>query len=390
MQPLTVRALSALAIGLFFAGCSGNGSTAIAQSGTVPDSLTHLTRSAGPDVGPEYLYVTNAGSNNVSIFSIGSLGVLTAVGSPVTVGSGPRGLAVGTDSNHNSSLYVANNGSDTVSAFHITAATGALTQIPTSPFLAHGMTPNGVASIGKCVFTTNSGSGTVSAFYIKGSPNYGALMWKANYLAGSHPENIAIDAASPFNPFVYVTNETSNTVTAYKALPVYPCTLTPVAGSPFAAHGAGPFGVAVDPTGSYVVVANLSSSNVSFFSIGGGGALTWLATITAGGIHPVGVAISGTYAFVPNESSDTVSTYTVAGTASGSPVTTDSYPQGVAVDPLGLYAYVANESTNDVSGYSIASGVLTATSPATFAAGTNPEYLATCKKVGHSCKPPPL
>jgi 6-phosphogluconolactonase len=389
MQPLTVRALWALVLALLFAGCSGNGSTAIAPSGSVPDSLTHLTRSAGPDVSMEYVYVTNAGSNTVSIFSIGSLGVLTAVGLPVTAGSGPRGVAVAADS-QDSFLYVANNGSNTISAFHITAGTGALTPVTTSPFAAHGTAPNGVATIGKCVFTTNGGSGDVSAFYIKGSPHHGALMWKANYSAGSHPENIVIDAASSFHPFVYVTNETSNSISAYSAVSTYPCTLTPVAGSPFATAG-GPFGVAVDPTGARAVVANLSVSSVSFFNIGGGGALTPTGTIAAGGTHPVGVAISGTYAFVPNESSDTVSAYNVAGTVSGSPVTTDHYPQGVAVDPSGLYAYVANESTNDVSAYTIVSGVLSAVTGSPFATGgTSPEYVATCETAGNSCKPPPL
>jgi 6-phosphogluconolactonase (cycloisomerase 2 family) len=212
-------------------------------------------------------------------------------------------------------------------------------------------------------------------------------MWKANYSAGSHPENIAIYPAAPY-PFVYVTNESSNTITAYKAVPTYPCTLTTI-GS-YLAYGTGPFGVAVDPTGSGVVVANLSSSSVSFFTIGGGGALTLLATTTAGGTHPVGVAISGTYAFVPNESSDTVSTYNLAGTLFGSPLT-DSYPQGVAVDPSGSFAYVANENTNDVSGYTIASGVLSAMTGSPFAiGGIAPEYVATCKRVGNRCKPPPL
>jgi DNA-binding beta-propeller fold protein YncE len=102
------------------------------------------------------------------------------------------------------------------------------------------------------------------------------------------------------------------------------------------------------------------------------------------------VAISGTYAFVPNESSDTVSTYNLAGTLFGSPLT-DSYPQGVAVDPSGSFAYVANENTNDVSGYTIASGVLSAMTGSPFAiGGIAPEYVATCKRVGNRCKPPPL
>jgi DNA-binding beta-propeller fold protein YncE len=375
MQPLTVRALSALAIGLFFAGCSGTGSTAIAPSGTIPDSLTHLTRSAGPDVPVEYLYVTNAGSNNVSIFSIGSLGVLTAAGPPVAAGSGPRGLAVGL----NSYLYVANTASNNVSAFQITAGTGALTPITGSPFAA-GTAPDGVAYTGKCLYVANGGSNNVSEFRIAGA---GALTLVATISAGTGPENVAADPVVSA-PFVYVTNETSNNISAYKMAGT--CKLTTV-GS-YSAGGTGAFGLAVDPTGSYVVVANLGSSNVSFFHIGSSGALTLAGTASAGGTNPVGVAISGAHAFIPNQSSDTVSAYNAAG-ALGS-YATDSYPQGVAVDPLGTFAYVANEFTNDVSGYRISGGVLTPTVPATFPAGTAPEYVATCKQVSNSCEPPPL
>lgn len=389
MQPLTVRALSTLAIGLFFAGCSGNGSTATAPSGTVPDSLTHLTRSVGPDVPVEYVYVTNAGSNNVSAFHItaGTGALTTVTGSPFAAGSGPRGLAVAVGEPR--FLYVANTGSNSISAFHILAGTGALTTI--GLYSSHGTAPDGVASIGKCVFTANGGSNTVSAFYIKGSPNFGALMFEANYpTAGSQPENIAIDAASSFNPFVYVSNEGSGDVTAYKAVPTYPCTLTLI-GS-YSTGGTGPFGLAFDPTGPRLVVANLASSTVSFFTIGGGGALTLVGTpITSGGSKPVGVAVSNGYAFAPNENSDTVSSYKISTMSQlpGSPGT-GTYPQGVAVDPLGLYAYVANESTHNVSGYTILSGVLTSVGSPVLTGGTAPEFLATCQKSGNKCKPPPL
>jgi len=385
MQPLTVRALSALAIGLLFAGCSGNGSTAVAPSATVPDSLKHLTRSVGPDVPVEYVYVTNAGSNNVSAFHIAAgTGALTTVtSSPFAAGSGPRGLAVGLDRY----LYVANTGSNSISAFHILAGTGALTTI--GLYSSHGTAPDGVASIGKCVFAANGGSNKVSAFYIKGSSNAGALMFEASYPAASHPENIAVDAASSFNPFVYVSNEGSNNVTAYKAVPTYPCTLTLI-GS-YSTGGTGPFGLAFDPTDTRLVVANLTSSTVSFFAIGGGGALTLAGTPASGGSKPVGVAISNGYAFAPNENSDTVSSYETSNMMllPGSPGT-GTYPQGVAVDPLGLFAYVANESTNDVSGYTINSGVLTSMGSPVATGGTAPEFVATCQRSGSKCKPPPL
>ena len=234
---------------------------------------------------------------------------------------------------------------------------------------------------GKCVYTANGGSNNISAFKITSG---GALNLVGTYSAGTAPENAAADPATNAN-FLYVTDEGSNDIKAYKIAPS--CKLSTI--GTYSAGGTGPFGVAVDPTGSYAVAANLNSSTVSFFSIGTTGALTLAGTTTAGGSNPVGVAISGGYAFVPNESSDTVSAYTSSGSLFGS-YATDSYPQGVAVDPVGSFAYVANEFGNDVSGYTVAGGVLTPTSPATFAAGTAPEFVATCKKAGLNCKPPPL
>jgi DNA-binding beta-propeller fold protein YncE len=138
-------------------------------------------------------------------------------------------------------------------------------------------------------------------------------------------------------------------------------------------------------------VANLASSNVSFFTIGGGGALTLLGILSSGYNSPVGVAVSNGYAFAPNENSNNVSSYQINTLAVlGSPGT-GTYPQGVAVDPLGLYAYVANESTHNVSVYAISpTGTLTSVGSPVLTGGTGPEFLATCQRSGNKCKPPPL
>ena len=187
------------------------------------------------------------------------------------------------------------------------------------------------------------------------------------YSAGTAPENAAADHPAPNANFLYVTDEGSNDIKAYKIAPS--CKLSTI--GTYSAGGTGPFGVAVDPTGSYAVAANLNSSTVSFFSIGTTGALTLAGTTTAGGSNPVGVAISGGYIRAQREQRYRLR-YTSSGSLFGS-YATDSYPQGVAVDPVGSFAYVANEFGNDVSGYTVAGGVLTPTSPATFAAGTAPD-----------------
>jgi DNA-binding beta-propeller fold protein YncE len=53
-------------------------------------------------------------------------------------------------------------------------------------------------------------------------------------------------------------------------------------------------------------------------------------------------------------------------------------PLSVTVDRSGKYVYVANNGDNTVSQYTIgADGTLTAMSPATVAAGTNPASVST-------------
>src|SRR5262249_56805249 len=64
-----------------------------------------------------FAYVANSGSNSVSAFSIGPGGGLSAVqGSPFVAGTEPVAVAVSPD---RAQLYVANSGSNSVSAFSI-------------------------------------------------------------------------------------------------------------------------------------------------------------------------------------------------------------------------------------------------------------------------------
>ena len=90
----------------------------------------------------EYAYVTNAGSNNVSGYEIGSKGALVPVpGSPFGTGFIPVGVAIDPTGKF---AYVANAGSDNVSAYTLAASSGTLTPVAGSPFNAESA-PLGVA-----------------------------------------------------------------------------------------------------------------------------------------------------------------------------------------------------------------------------------------------------
>jgi 6-phosphogluconolactonase (cycloisomerase 2 family) len=81
---------------------------------------------------------------------------------------------------------------------------------------------------------------------------------------------------SPSGDFLYVSNQSSNDVSAY-TITAGTGVLTAVAGSPFAA-GASPSGVTVSPNDAFVYVSNQDSNNVSAYTIAAGtGGLTSIA-----------------------------------------------------------------------------------------------------------------
>ncbi len=130
----------------------------------------------------QFAYVANGGgSNNVSAYSIGENGALTAIpGSPFAAGNLPSSVVVDPSARF---AYVVNEGGNNVSAYTIDK-NGALTPIPGSPFAAE-----------------------------------------------TDPHEVAVD---PAGKFAYVTNAVSNNVSAYRI--GENGALTPIPGSPFAAE----------------------------------------------------------------------------------------------------------------------------------------------------------
>lgn len=91
--------------------------------------------------------------------------------------------------------------------------------------------------------------------------------------------------------FVYVSNNGSNTVSAYAINPTTGA-LTPVTGSPFAT-GSGPGTVAINAAGSLAYVTNGGSNDISAFKINASsGALTPVAgSPFAAGSAPVSIVV---------------------------------------------------------------------------------------------------
>lgn len=314
--------------------------------------------SVAVDSSGQYVYAVSNADASVYVFDIGSGGALTFNNSFAT-GSAPTGVVTDPSGAY---VYVSNSGSNTISAYSIGSG-GTLTPVSGSPFVS-GSNPAALAidPTGHYLYEADSGSNTISAYSIGSNGMLTAI--GSAIASGSNPYSLAVD---PDGLYVYVANRGGNSVSAYSITQSGSSAgaLTPVSGSPFAA-GTTPYSLAVDPSGSWVYVANAGSNNVSAFSIGAGGVLTAVSgsPFTSGSSpYTVTVDPAGRYVYTANDGNNSVSVYQLGSTGAltqvaGSPFAAGNQPFGLAADPAGLFLYVTNY-TGSVSGYEVgATGVL--------------------------------
>jgi hypothetical protein len=156
------------------------------------------------DVGcSQFVYVANAGDDTVSAYTIDpASGALAAIGTPVKTGMSPHAIC---ETQDRAFVFVANEGSNNISTFAIDFVTGALTLAPGSPFPA-GTDPRALGcDDGVNLYVANNGSSDdISAFFggllnpVSGSP----------FPAGGNPLSLAAEfglrrgrAPFPFTAF---------------------------------------------------------------------------------------------------------------------------------------------------------------------------------------------
>jgi 6-phosphogluconolactonase len=118
---------------------------ALSTGGNPPPLLLPVSTSTSPsDTGlasdplSAFLFVSEI-NTGLRVLSIGTGGTLKEVsGSPYAVGTGPTGVLLDTTGSY---VYVANKGSNNISAFTLTAASGKLTAVAGSPFASGGQVP---------------------------------------------------------------------------------------------------------------------------------------------------------------------------------------------------------------------------------------------------------
>lgn len=109
------------------------------------------------DAGTHFLFVSEI-NTGLRVFSVGINGTLTEIsGSPYTAGTGPTGVTVNPAGPY---VYVANKGSNNISAFSLNDTSGQLTAIAGSPFGSGGQLPLGIVTdmSNSYIAVINSGS----------------------------------------------------------------------------------------------------------------------------------------------------------------------------------------------------------------------------------------
>jgi DNA-binding beta-propeller fold protein YncE len=223
-------------------------------------------------------------------------------------------------------------------------------------------------------YAVNFLSNNVSQFLI-GTDGTLTAIGAGTVAAGANPYALAVD---PSSNFVYVANflQPGTVATTISQFAIgADGSLTGIGTGSVAAAGHGPNGITVSPTGPYVYTANFGTNDVSLYSIGAGGALTFVASVAAGA-GPAAIALNpaGTFAYVANFLDGDVSQYSVSA-ADGSLTPLGTVPAGsqsnmVVVDPSGRFVYVPNHAAGTVSQYVIGAGGALTPIAAAVASGT--------------------
>ena len=365
---LRLTRVSILFVFAMVAACGGGGGGGDGGGGgsTAAPPPNNSAGAAASDNVPSRLYVANRVSNDVSAYTIdASTGALSEVpGSPFAAGIGPISVTVDPGGKF---AYVANGGSsnftDTISVYTINPATGALTSIGAVPAGRSSLRSITVDPTGKFAYTASGGSRTssfdVSAYTINATTGALSVATGSPFFAGTNPSSVAVD---PSGKFAYVTNQASSDVSAYAINAATGALISTVRAS----TGTGPLCIRVDPSGKFAYVV---SDAVSAYSINAStGALTSIGPAVAAGTGPGSVAVdpSGRFAYVTNFSSNDVSAYVINATtgeltSTGAPVAAGAAPNSVTVDPSGKFVYVTNGGSDNISIYTIdaANGALT-------------------------------
>jgi 6-phosphogluconolactonase (cycloisomerase 2 family) len=262
----------------------------------------------------------------------------------------------------------------TVSGYTIASGTGQ--PRPNGYAVADSSATDATVSWGRFLFIANGTAGTISAFTVSQAGKL-AETQGSPFRCGIDCRGLAVD---PSGKFLYVADFGADLIRSYQ-IDAGTGVLTDFVSY---ATGSQPHSLVVDPGGRFLYVTNYGDGSVTAFSIiEGRGVLTPLSgSPFKAGANPAGIAMDRTarYVVVSNAGSKSVSTFLVAadGTlrnATGSPLAIVE-SGAVAIYPSGAFVYVLHPTINRISAYKVQFSSGTLTWVGTYVTGSTPKSLS--------------
>jgi len=343
------------------------------STGSAPDVIgidpllrfAYVVDSAGGSgAGGVSQYLLNRSTGVLTVATFSSTNGTAPASTPVPTGVNPSALAI---DGSGFFVFVANQGSNSISGFLIDQVGGTLTEVkqlpPTTlnctlnqispcplPLLPPSVAPKALATTGNMLFVamTNAGVGSIATYMFNSSAGEsstpavlpcptgpGCLQNPpaSTIAAGTNPVAMAMDSSGKF---LFVADSVTNTVATFSIGTSGQLTAV---GAPLAA-GTTPVSVRVHPTGNFLYTANQGSNDVSAFSFDSSGALTALSGSpfsVVPGTSPSYVAndTSGKFLFVANRDSNNISVFSVDSSGALKQVTGSPFPSPV-INPIAL------------------------------------------------------
>ena len=286
----------------------------------------------------KYVYVANSVDGNVRQFKVNlTTGALSAIGSgTVAAGSSPQWIAVTPNAQF---AFVTNFSDGTVSPYTINATTGALTANGAAFSSTLLKSPAAAVASNRWLYVTDDTKGTIVSFPIGAAGTLSA--GTATPLGAVAMPGPAI--MDPSGQFVYTTDQKMGLV---YYLTVGTGVLT-LAALPYTSSTAGEAGVAIatTPLGKeFLYVANqmLAPPSITVFFVNPGGTLTFSAPFPDASLkQPTGLVVdpTGSFLYVANQGNGTISRFainpTTGGLGPGVPFATESASSGPLFLALG-------------------------------------------------------
>jgi DNA-binding beta-propeller fold protein YncE len=250
-----------------------------------------------------FLYATNFVDNSILEYSIHSNGTLASIGAASDgAASGPEMIAINSAGTF---LWVTNFGNGTISAWSIGSA-GALTAVQTISGLSgpFGLVLN---SSGSILYVADNKAGLIFTFSVNSNGTLsqsGVAVPSLPTGARGSPGLMAID---PTGSFLYVGDLTNGVVVQFNIT-----TGSPVVGTnypaTFTSNVPVGIGIAVLSSISYVLTANQGAGNTWAFQILNGGILTLPPLSTGSVSSPTGLAVDpqNAFAYTANQGDGTI------------------------------------------------------------------------------------